>query len=104
MNGSGAVPATVVSMLLWLGLNAAVGAAEPKPVELDWLKQNAVPIKTCEAGQGLEDLAPLKRIVGDARIVSLGECTHGTREVFQMKHRFLEYLASQCGFTLFSIE
>ncbi len=91
-----------VSMLLWLGVPAGVGA--PKPIELDWLKTNVAPIKSPEAGTGFEDLAPLKRMVGNARIVSLGECTHGTREVFQMKHRLLEYLAAHCGFTLFSIE
>jgi erythromycin esterase-like protein len=93
-----------VSMLLCLSVGLASGVAAPKPAELEWLKQNVVPLRSCEAGQGFEDLAPLKRMVGDARIVALGECTHGTREVFQMKHRILEYLASQCGFTIFSIE
>jgi erythromycin esterase-like protein len=36
--------------------------------------------------------------------VSLGEATHGTREFFQLKHRMLEYLATEMGFTIFSIE
>ena len=43
-------------------------------------------------------------MVGNARIVSLGEATHGTREFFQLKHRMLEFLASEMGFTIFSIE
>jgi erythromycin esterase len=51
-----------------------------------------------------EDMQPLKRIVGDARIVALGEATHGTREFFQLKHRMIEFLASQMSFTIFSIE
>ncbi|MGO9126637.1 MAG: erythromycin esterase family protein [Terriglobales bacterium] len=49
-------------------------------------------------------MRPLARIVGDARIVALGEATHGTREFFQLKHRMVEFLASQKGFTIFSIE
>ena len=49
-------------------------------------------------------MQPLKKIVGDARIVSLGEATHGTREFFQLKHRMLEFLATEKGFTIFSIE
>ena len=57
-----------------------------------------------EAGAGFEDLQPLKQIIGDARIVALGEGTHGTREFFQMKHRLVEFLASEMGFTVFSIE
>src|SRR5437870_4722953 len=74
-------------------------AAGPEPQQLEWLKTNAIQLNTCEAGNGFDDLQPLKALIGDARIVSLGECTHGTREVFQMKHRLLEYLASQRGFT-----
>src|SRR5262245_66638939 len=49
----------------------------------DWLKKNAIPIKSVEAGNGFDDLQPLKRILADARVVGLGEATHGTREVFQ---------------------
>jgi erythromycin esterase-like protein len=104
MNQKNAVPVMTALCLALLGAGPAASAAAPKPAELDWLKTNALPLKTCEAGRGFDDLAPFKSIVGKARIVSLGECTHGTREVFQMKHRFLEYLASQCGFTIFSIE
>ena len=43
-------------------------------------------------------------MIGDARIVSLGEATHGTREFFQLKHRLLEYCVSELGFTIFGIE
>jgi hypothetical protein len=46
----------------------------------------------------------LKQLIGNARIVSLGEATHGTREFFQLKHRMLEFLATEMGFTIFSIE
>jgi erythromycin esterase len=37
-------------------------------------------------------------------VVALGEATHGTREIFQMKHRLLEYLVSELGFSVFAIE
>lgn len=69
-----------------------------------WVRERAVVLDADEAGSGFEDLAPLKQMVGGARIVSLGEPTHGTRECFQMKHRLLEFLASEMGFTIFSIE
>jgi hypothetical protein len=49
-------------------------------------------------------MQPLKKVIGNARIVSLGEATHGTREFFQLKHRMMEFLASEMGFTIFSIE
>ena len=91
-------------LLLWLLATTAACENDPKREELEWIRANAIPLKTCEAGHGFEDLQPLAALIGGARIVSLGECTHGTREVFQMKHRLLEYLASQRGFTIFSIE
>ena len=49
-------------------------------------------------------MEPLDKVVGDARIVALGEATHGTRDFFQLKHRMVEYLATRKGFTIFSIE
>jgi len=36
--------------------------------------------------------------------VSLGEATHGTRELFQLKHRLLEPCVSELGFTVLGIE
>lgn len=69
-----------------------------------WLKANAIPLSTVTAGHGFADMQPLGKIVGDARIVSLGEATHGSREFFQLKHRMLEFLATEKGFNVFSIE
>ena len=70
----------------------------------DWIVDHAIPLKTVEAGNGFEDLTPIGKIVSNARIVSLGEPTHGNREVFQLKHRFVEYLVTEEGFNLFALE
>jgi erythromycin esterase len=69
-----------------------------------WIRKHAIPLKTVEPGSGLTDLAPLKQVVGNARIVAAGEATHGTREFFQLKHRIFEFLAERMGFTVFAIE
>ena len=79
-------------------------AQEPAPDEINWVKEHAVVFNTAEAGSGFDDLKPLKELIGTARIVAVGEGTHGTREFFQMKHRLVEFLASEMGFTIFSIE
>ncbi len=78
--------------------------SRPDQPAVDWIAANAVRLKTPEAGNGFADMQPLKKIIGNARIVSLGEATHGTREFFQLKHRMLEFLATEMGFTIFSIE
>ena len=56
-----------------------------------WLKTNATPLATVEPAHGYADLESLRAIIDKARIVSLGEATHGTREFFQLKHRIIEY-------------
>ena len=40
----------------------------------------------------------------NARIVGLGEATHGTKEFFQMKHRVFQYLVENHGFKAFLFE
>ncbi len=68
------------------------------------LRCEAMPFKSVLAGSGFDDLAGLDGLVGDARIVALGEASHGTAEFFQMKHRLLEYLVEHKGFSVFAIE
>jgi erythromycin esterase len=69
-----------------------------------WLKQAAVPFDRADPAGSLADLEPLRAMVGGARMVALGEGTHGTREFFQMKHRVLQFLVRELGFTAFAIE
>ena len=80
---------------------------QPRPsadTVVPWVKQKAARLNTVEAGQGLDDLSPLSAMVSGARVVGLGEATHGTREFFQLKHRMLEYLVEKEGFRVFAIE
>ena len=91
------------SILLALTVVPHAWSADDQPV-IEWMRANAIRIETPEAGHGFADMQQLKQVVGNARIVALGEATHGTREFFQLKHRMLEFLATEMGFTIFSIE
>jgi hypothetical protein len=64
---------------------------------VQWIRSAAIPLATTEPRHGLADLEALRPLVGDARIVSLGEATHGTREFFQLKHRLLEFCVAELG-------
>ncbi len=77
---------------------------ESKLTTAEWLARHAIAFATDQPETGFDDLRGLSTIVGNARIVSLGEATHGTREFFRMKHRVLEYLVENMGFTVFAIE
>src|SRR5215216_3686976 len=92
------------AFLVCAGLAAVSAHAQQSDSVTEWIRANAIRLTTTEAGRGFADMQPLKALIGNARIVSLGEATHGTREFFQLKHRILEFLATEMGFTIFSIE
>lgn len=76
----------------------------PTLEEIAWLKKHLIPLKSIEPDTDATDLAPLKDLIGDAKMIALGEVTHGSREIFQMKHRLIQYLAQEIGIDIFSIE
>ena len=43
-------------------------------------------------------------MIGDARVVAVGEATHGSAEFFLVRHRLLELLAGEMGFTVLALE
>ena len=77
---------------------------DPETSVVEWIRSAAIPLAGVEPRQGCRDLERLRPIIGDARIVSLGEATHGTREFFKLKHRLLEFCVAELGFTMLGIE
>jgi len=51
-----------------------------------------------------DDLAPLYRRIGDARLVLLGEASHGTSEFYTWRHRISENLILKKGFEFIAVE
>jgi erythromycin esterase len=77
---------------------------EQLPALLAWTRTNAHALKAVTAGHPTDDLQPLRSLLADARVVGLGEATHGSRDFFQLKHRLLEFLVQELGFTHFAME
>ena len=50
------------------------------------------------------DLEPLLRRIGDARVVLLGEATHGSSEFYRMRERISRELVERKGFSFVAIE
>lgn len=50
------------------------------------------------------DIEPLLRRIGDARVVLLGEATHGTSEFYRMRARITRALIERKGFDLVAVE
>jgi len=50
------------------------------------------------------DHGDLPAELGEASVIALGEATHGTREFFRLKHRFLRYLVTEHDARAFAME
>jgi erythromycin esterase-like protein len=69
-----------------------------------WYKAHAVEVATLQPGTPLDDLSRFKPMIDDARVVGLGEGTHGSHEHFRAKHRLFEFLVREKGFTVLAME
>ncbi|MBH1936018.1 erythromycin esterase family protein [Streptomyces sp. AV19] len=79
---------------------AADSGRDPVPA----LRRAAHPLRTTEPGADPADLRPLGSLIGDAKVVGLGEATHGSHEFFAMKDRVFRHLVEEKGFTTFALE
>jgi erythromycin esterase len=69
-----------------------------------WIRENAAALDTLDPDAPLDDLEPLRDIIGDARVVALGEGCHFVREFTTARRRILRFLAERCGFTALAFE
>lgn len=69
-----------------------------------WAATRAVPITTVEATSNDSDLLPLQSAIGTARVVALGEPTHGAHEPLEFRNRLFRFLVERMGFTAIAIE
>ena len=86
------------AVLLAAVLAAALTACAPAPDVPAWIADRAAPLATADPAAPLDDLEPLRRSVGDAQVVGLGESVHGAAELTTLKHRALRLLVEQMGF------
>lgn len=76
----------------------------PTKTQIAWLQKNVVALSDGNTTNRNANLAALKKEIGTAKIIGLGEATHGTSEIFTMKHRLLEYLANETNVGVFAME
>ncbi|RKR92206.1 erythromycin esterase [Micromonospora pisi] len=70
----------------------------------DWLRLHAITADSLDPEAPLDDLEPLREMIGTARVVAIGENAHHVREFYLLRHRLLRFLVERCGFTAFAFE
>lgn len=82
----------------------AAGRSAPETTVVGWIDRNAAALASTDPDDPLDDLRPLRRVVGQATVVGLGESTHGSREQFRTKHRMARFLVEHMGFRTLAFE
>jgi erythromycin esterase len=62
-----------------------------------WLHAHAIPLASVEPSADDSDLAPLLPVVADARVIALGDATHGTHEFFSVKERLIPFFVKRAN-------
>jgi len=65
---------------------------------VDWLRNQAIQLTSLDPKQINKDMQPLKSVIGNARLVGLGEQTHGNKEFALVRHRVFRFLVEEMGF------
>jgi protein-L-isoaspartate(D-aspartate) O-methyltransferase len=76
-----------------------VSIAKPAPLS-DLIEKSAIHIPSIDS----VDLSGLMKRIGDARVVLLGEATHGTAEFYDMRARITKELIQHKGFRFVAVE
>jgi protein-L-isoaspartate(D-aspartate) O-methyltransferase len=91
----------------WSAENGGAATTRTRPAVRTGDSASAKAIaNACESFDGIDsaDLEPLLRRIGDARVVLIGEASHGTSEFYRMRARISRELILRKGFSFVAIE
>ncbi|MGE9312781.1 erythromycin esterase family protein [Niabella sp. CJ426] len=69
-----------------------------------WAKTHGRPLQASNKAIDDKDLYAVKEMIGEARVVALGEPAHGYREPLAFRNRLFKFLVQHCGFTTMAVE
>jgi erythromycin esterase len=76
----------------------------PTAAAIAQLRSQVVVIPSLKLDADPNELSPIGTAIGSARIVGMGEGSHGTSDFFAFKNRLFKYLVEKKGVTVFAME
>ena len=95
-----------VTLLTWACDSSSPTSQEPADEDprVVWLQSQASSISVVPSDTDLSDLEPLRQAIGSARVVMLGEESHGDGTTFHAKKRLIHFLHQEMGFDVLAFE
>jgi erythromycin esterase len=108
-------PLPLIVAAVLASLVACVALAHTADGVAPWLRERGIPLRTIEPSAFAEgdaatapdrfaDLRPLAQVIGESRVVILGEQAHAEGLTFLAKARLVEYLHIELGFDVLCFE
>lgn len=70
----------------------------------EWVRNHVIELATIDPDAPLDDLEPLREVIGDARVVALGEGAHFIEEFWTVRRRLTRFLCEHLGFRIVAAE
>ncbi len=100
------LPGLLACGLALVAAGASLAAGKPaEDRQVAQLRDEAIALRSIEPGdEDFSDLAPLRSVLADKRVVILGEATHGDGNAFLAKARLIRFLHRELGFDVLAFE
>jgi erythromycin esterase len=100
-------PAFVFGALALLTTAYPVGGRsleDVRPAFSRWAEKSLRPVSNADLDASTEDLRPIERMIGDAKIVGLSEGQHAAAEPLIFRNRLFKHLVEHLGFDAIALE
>jgi erythromycin esterase len=95
----------IALLVMSLAQQPVSNLAAPDDALQTWIAAHAIAIRSIDPqDEDFSDLEPLMQAIGSARVVQLGEPSHGAGSVFGAKARLIKFLHQRMGFDIVAWE